>query len=435
MRKIFSFLTVILFAGSMMAAEVTVTKTVSELVTENGWEVSYNSTVGTLATEFDLDDYVSVSTNGDPNCGSIWGTAPANDWRLYHSANGDLEISANGTIKSVSLQFTTNQQGCLRDENGKTVASEEVVEVNASSVSFTVGNTNSKTNGQVRITSFTVVYEEGEGGGGGETPKVVDIIFPAKSNVCYTDMVDEPGEGWWQFQAEDSEYYITLSNSNTITKAAGTYTVAQLDAEYSYIYHDDKVIAFKSGSLTLKEENGQVSIAGTLQAKDGKTYNISLVYVEPVAEKTVNIVIHGAELDPDDPEAMEAFILTGTAANNDYVQIVLASEQIAGKYDESHIVEDEYYPETMVMIDEEPYWIYTASIKVYKLAAEGEYKVLADLLCYNSVLYKVDMTVGDEQTGLDALGTAVKALKRIVNGNLVIERAGRTFNVQGAVIR
>jgi hypothetical protein len=46
------------------------------------------------------------------------------------------------------------------------------------------------------------------------------------------------------------------------------------------------------------------------------------------------------------------------------------------------------------------------------------------------------MTVpSDTPEGVDAVNATVKALKSIVNGQLVIEKAGVRYNAQGAVIR
>ena len=44
------------------------------------------------------------------------------------------------------------------------------------------------------------------------------------------------------------------------------------------------------------------------------------------------------------------------------------------------------------------------------------------------------MKIGEEQ-GIDNVDAAVKAIKRLVNGQLVIEKAGKTYNINGAVVR
>jgi hypothetical protein len=57
----------------------------------------------------------------------------------------------------VKVTYTVDKTGILT-LNGSNVASGTVVEVNAPSVTFSVGNTGTATNGQVRITAIEVVY-------------------------------------------------------------------------------------------------------------------------------------------------------------------------------------------------------------------------------------------------------------------------------------
>ena len=65
---------------------------------------------------------------------------------------------------------------------------------------------------------------------------------------------------------------------------------------------------------------------------------------------------------------------------------------------------------------------------------EGVYSIIADLLCYNNTLYKVSMSIGKTE-GFESVDAAVKAVKMLINGNVVIEKAGKRYNVNGAVIR
>jgi hypothetical protein len=63
---------------------------------------------------------------------------------------------------------------------------------------------------------------------------------------------------------------------------------------------------------------------------------------------------------------------------------------------------------------------------------DGKVFVTADLLCYNNTLYKVTTPVGE---GINAVEAAQKAIKRLVNGQVIIEKAGKSYNMNGAVIR
>ena len=160
--KYFKLKFLLIFAALAMAippawAEtVTVTKTVNDLATEYEWTVSAGTDIGTLATSFGLDENINISTTGNPNCGSIWGST-SYDWRLYQAQNGNVIITAvNGcTLKSVKLVYNISKTGTLIG-----AASNTDIDVTGTSVTYTVGNTGNATNGQVRITSFSVTYEK-----------------------------------------------------------------------------------------------------------------------------------------------------------------------------------------------------------------------------------------------------------------------------------
>ena len=159
MKKLSFFLMAMLFSV-MSFAQTTVTKTTTDLVTEHSWTVSAGSTIGTLATEFALDEVVTISTSGEANCGTIWGTAPNNDYRLYQNKAGDITITVKSgyQLKTINLTYTINNNGTLLD-GITTVASGTDLDVTGlTSKTLVVGNTGSKTNGQVRITQFSVTY-------------------------------------------------------------------------------------------------------------------------------------------------------------------------------------------------------------------------------------------------------------------------------------
>ena len=159
MKKL-SFLLMAMLFSVMSFAQTTVTKTTTDLVTEHSWTVSAGSTIGTLATEFALDEVVTISTSGEANCGTIWGTAPNNDYRLYQNKAGDITITVKSgyQLKTINLTYTINNNGTLLD-GITTVASGTDLDVTGlTSKTLVVGNTGSKTNGQVRITQFSVTY-------------------------------------------------------------------------------------------------------------------------------------------------------------------------------------------------------------------------------------------------------------------------------------
>ncbi|MCR5091655.1 MAG: Ig-like domain-containing protein [Bacilli bacterium] len=139
------------------AASVTVTKTSNQIVADKQLTVSTNGSE-VMYTSLELDSVITVSTTGEPNCGSFWGTTTI-DWRLYQAKGGNMVLTAAEGYQLVSATFVYNvsNNGVLKHgdnnaESGATVA------LSGSSETFVVGNTGTKTNGQVRIISFSVTY-------------------------------------------------------------------------------------------------------------------------------------------------------------------------------------------------------------------------------------------------------------------------------------
>ena len=149
-----------LTVGAGSSGPVTVTKTINQVVSANGYTVSSGNTVNDIITSFQLDENITVSTSGNPNCGSFWGTSTY-DWRLYQAQSGDITISASSghTISKLTITYSTSNGGVLKS-GGTTIssASEQTID-DATSITYIVGNSGTKTNGQVRVTQISVTYE------------------------------------------------------------------------------------------------------------------------------------------------------------------------------------------------------------------------------------------------------------------------------------
>lgn len=284
---------------------------------------------------------------------------------------------------------------------------------------------------------------------------LVDIKHAAEAPVVAQDInvtlssITTPGaliwndatatSGWWQIMGESDSYVFSLSNAGEIAQAAGTYTVADLDPDFSYISlygaTDTVDVAFVDGSVTVAiSEEGIVTVNGTLVGADGNNYIFNLTYKNPTAEKTVELNIPAAELY----EELAAYGLYGvfgyTADNTSYVQLgIWAETEFAGQFTEDDL--DAKYISSFVKIGKEYETIFSANITVTPGATKNDYSITADLLCYNNTLYKVTMTIGAGAQGIEEVDAAVKAIKSIVNGQLIIEKKGVKYNAQGAVIR
>ena len=147
---------------------VTVTVSIKDYAAANGWVNAEPH------AELKMDDVVTVTVSGTPvgnydlNTGKYYTTGY--EWRTYQTENASIKVSASDSnIVSVKITYNINKGGVLT-LNGTNITSGTVVEVNASSVTFGVGNTGTETKGQVKITAIEVVYGGESGGeGGGET--------------------------------------------------------------------------------------------------------------------------------------------------------------------------------------------------------------------------------------------------------------------------
>lgn len=268
----------------------------------------------------------------------------------------------------------------------------------------------------------------------GVTPptEAIDITISsltAPGTIFYVDVVD--AYGYWDFYGYNDEYEIEISNIST-TQAAGTYTIDDLDADYTYLVPaEGDTIHFVAGQVVLSITNGVVNLAGQLTGDDAKVYNINLTYKDPVAEQTVVVNIANGTLY-DNYASYGLYAVYGEDENEVYVQLAIwVEEDFAGDFTEEDL-DNQYVGSGLVDAAGKTQSIYTAAINVLPGNVEGAYKVTADLLCYNNTLYKVTMLVGGYTEGVENVDAAVKAIKRLVNGNVVIEKAGKKFTVNGA---
>ncbi len=137
------------------SSTTTVEVTISSYATSNSWET------GTLYTSVTIDEYITASKGGTgTNSGKYYTSSPAG-WRFYQSENGTCTfvVSASGskTIESVTVEYNSKSNGTLVHSDTN-ISSGTKVDVNASSISFTVGNTTSGTGAQVAISKITVKY-------------------------------------------------------------------------------------------------------------------------------------------------------------------------------------------------------------------------------------------------------------------------------------
>lgn len=113
---------------------------------------------GTKVSMMIIDENITASASTNGNNGKVYDSGA--QWRLYQSDKGTLTISAKAGYIIKSLKFTYNISNGGTLLSGSTmVASGTTHNVDASSITYSVGNTGSATNGQVRLTAIEVVYK------------------------------------------------------------------------------------------------------------------------------------------------------------------------------------------------------------------------------------------------------------------------------------
>ncbi len=261
-----------------------------------------------------------------------------------------------------------------------------------------------------------------------------DINVNISGGLRYDDYV--AAEGWWQIYGGNEQYIVSISNVST-TQAEGTYTIDDLDADYTYLSiingTDTTDISFVDGSVALSvdAQTGDVTVAGTLVGNDGNNYIFNLQYIIPTPQATVDVNIQNAELI-DFYADYGLYGVSGEDANGVYVQLAVWAEEFQGQFTEEDF--DMEYIGSGLIIGNEQVNIYTAAITVTP-GNGGDYSITATLLCYNNTQYNITMYVPATAAGLEGVDAAVKAIKRIENGQVVIYKNGVRYNAIGQIMK
>ena len=130
--------------------------TISTYATANSWGSSSSSGQKVIAINSDVSATVSSGTNT--------GKYYNDGWRIYESESATLTIeTTSGTLNSITVTYTVANTGALFDGTTQ-VTSGSALSVSGTSKSLVVGNTGTKTNGQVKITKIEVSYTPSGGG-------------------------------------------------------------------------------------------------------------------------------------------------------------------------------------------------------------------------------------------------------------------------------
>lgn len=135
------------------SAGPTASVVIENYATANSWENS------TKYTSVQIDSVATASVGvGTSNTGKYY--TSGHEWRFYQTESATIVISVleGYTIDSVAITYEISNTGILKDSSQNTVVSGETQIVNAQSVTYSVANSGSATNGQVKITAISITY-------------------------------------------------------------------------------------------------------------------------------------------------------------------------------------------------------------------------------------------------------------------------------------
>ena len=158
MRKFFSLIAAVLFAGSMMASEAIMQYTGGVTTNMVGDGANNAATVG-----LDADLFTVLAEKGANQ--NLPGLNKANDIRLYadkNSGNGNtITVSiASGTITSIVLDI--KQTATFVVKAGETAVTEEDGAYAINATSFSIQNTTTGVTTQLQLNKITITYESGD---------------------------------------------------------------------------------------------------------------------------------------------------------------------------------------------------------------------------------------------------------------------------------
>ena len=245
---------------------------------------------------------------------------------------------------------------------------------------------------------------------GTPTETGINITISSESgNVKYNDQCSS--QGWWQIQAENDKYYITLSNLDLVDAAPGIYTAAKLDPKYSFIevLETEEDIDFTAGKITLTQTAEKVTVVGALTGSDKKEYNINLSYtfpVKPDVKQTVQVNIPEGSADGSYVSSYGLWVLFGTTtgqASGTYVEMYFKANtdgDLTSELANAYLYLD--------YEDEDPVELFSAELVGLQQTADA-YVFKLELLALDGTLYQVTFNLPIVVENGDAAAAPAKA--------------------------
>ena len=302
MKKLITLFLFATLAASVGWASTTVSNTIANIAAANNW------TNGTKYTSFSLDANITVSCTGGGNSGKYY--TSGNEWRLYQTETPQLIVTAADgyLLNSITVTYNVEKSGVLVYNNTQ-ISSPATVSVSGSSAEFSVGNSGTATNGQVKVTAISVTYSSASSVTV-EVPTLTDefTFWPVMNDPASAEVTITPAAGntvrYTTNGSTPSRTNGTEITSATTITISGTTTVKAI----SYVGNQTSSVVSKTYTLgqTVTGISAFKNLASGTTARLylPDNYNARTLYVNTskkeafVRDKTGAICIYNVTTNP-----------------------------------------------------------------------------------------------------------------------------------------
>jgi hypothetical protein len=232
MNKILRYSFVALLAmvfGNVMATTVNVV--IKNYATAQNWANN------TKYTSIELDENITASVTGGGNTGKYY--TAGDEWRLYQTETPKLTFTAKSgyVLNSITVTYAVKNTGVLLNGTDQ-VASGTAVSVNGSSHEFSVGNTGTATNGQVKVTAISVTYSADGDARVNANLSFSETSVKARLGKPFTapTLTNENGAPVVYSSSETTVAEVNAETGAVTLKAAGTTTITAAVPESNTSY-------------------------------------------------------------------------------------------------------------------------------------------------------------------------------------------------------
>ena len=146
------------YGGQSTTYQITVSSSSVAAISIQDYASAHSWSNGTKYSTIEVDQIITATASGGANDGKYY--TSGYEWRFYQTGPGSLTISCEDgyTIDTITITYVIANTGIFKDSSNNDVESDVSQTINATSATFTVGNTSSATNGQAKVTAITVTY-------------------------------------------------------------------------------------------------------------------------------------------------------------------------------------------------------------------------------------------------------------------------------------